>query len=75
MLHKARKLVEARIERQRSKVTLALGQNDSVHLGSAGVSPAVFGVPPKTLTRGTRPQFHDVSDGSNPPAGRRRERP
>jgi len=26
-----------------------LGRNDAVALGSAGVSPAVFGVPPKTI--------------------------
>ena len=53
----------------------SINRNDSVAFGSAGVSPAVFGVPPKTLTRRTRAQFGEVSDASNPPAGRRRERP
>jgi len=44
-------------------------------LGSAGVPPAVFGVPPKTLRRTTDALFSDVCGVSNPSAGRRRERP
>jgi len=44
-------------------------------LRSAGVSPAVFGVPPKTLRRTTDALVSEVCGVSNPSAGRRRERP